>query len=472
MAQNNEIKKQECHSNDQYNLWGGRFDTKNDQLMKMFNMSLPIDKRLWEEDLEGSKQWAKSIKKRGILTEPELELITIGLNKVGDEWRTNRFISKENDEDIHTANERRLREIIGDAAMKLHTGRSRNDQVATDIRLWLNKNLIEIESNLKKLMNSFIKRAELEIDVLMPGYTHLQRAQPIRWSHLLMSYTAALDRDFDRLIQLKQRINVCPLGSGAIAGNPFDIDRTTLAKDLNFSGPSINSIDSIGNRDFICEFLFVSSSIATNLSKLAEDFIIYCSKEFSFIQLSDAYCTGSSLMPQKKNADSLELIRGKTGRLFGRLAGFLMTVKAIPTSYNKDLQEDKEALFDSFDTINYLIRITTGVIDTLKINKENMYAALSVDLLATDLAYYLVRKGVPFRIAHSLSGHCVSLAENNKCNLNDLSLEKLKEISEHFDSDVFDVYNFENSVEQYTSIGGTAKSSVQVQINTFKLKHC
>lgn len=461
----------DSHSNDKYNLWGGRFESGNDQLMKMFNNSLPIDRRLWDEDLTGSKEWAKSIQKVGLITDLELEKILGGLDKIHEEWITNSFVCKENDEDIHTANERRLLELIGETAMKLHTGRSRNDQVVTDMRLWLNTNITELEGNLKLLLGSFCKRAESEIDVLMPGYTHLQRAQPIRWSHLLMSYTTALDRDFDRLIELKHRINVCPLGCGAIAGNPFNIDRSELARNLKFESASFNSIDSTANRDFIYEFLFLSSSMATNLSKLAEDFIIYCTKEFSFIQLADTYCTGSSLMPQKKNADSLELIRGKTGRLFGRLAGFLMTVKALPTSYNKDLQEDKEALFDSFDTINYLVRITTGVIETLTIRRENMYAALSVDLLATDLAYYLVRKGVAFRIAHSLSGQCVSLSEKLKCNLNDLTLEQLKEISPVFESDVQDVYNFENSVEQYKSIGGTAKSSVMTQINHFKSKH-
>jgi argininosuccinate lyase len=459
------------HSNDKYKLWGGRFETGNDDLMKMFNASLPIDKRLWKEDIIGSKGWAKAIQKVGLIDKDELNLLLKGLDQVYEEWNDNKFVEKDNDEDIHTANERRLRELIGDVAMKLHTGRSRNDQVAVDMRLWLNENLKVIENNLSLLIKSLLKRAEAEIDVLMPGYTHLQRAQPIRWSHLLCSYIAALDRDYDRLKQLQQRINLSPLGSGAIAGNPFNIDRESLAKDLNFLHATYNSIDSTANRDFIYEFLFVSSSIATSLSKFAEDFIIYNTKEFSFIQLSDSYCTGSSLMPQKKNADSLELIRGKTGRLFGRLSGFLMTVKAIPTSYNKDLQEDKEALFDSYDTINYLIRIATGVIDTLKINRENMQAALSVDLLATDLAYYLVRKGVPFRAAHTHSGQCVSLAEKQGCSLKDLKLEQLKEICEHFDTDVLDIYNFEKSVEQYTSTGGTARSSVQTQINHFKSKH-
>lgn len=459
------------HSNDKYSLWGGRFEADNDKLMKMFNDSLPIDKRLWREDLTGSKGWARAIHKVNLINKDELDQLVKGLETIETEWENGTFVSKENDEDIHTANERRLRELVGDVAMKLHTGRSRNDQVATDVRLWLNTNLKELENNLRLLLKAFLARAEKDIHVLMPGYTHLQRAQPIRWSHLLLSYVAALDRDFDRLKQLQERVNRCPLGSGAIAGNPFCIDRQSLSDDLQFHGPTYNSIDSTANRDFIYEFLFVASSISITLSKFSEDFIIYSTSEFAFLQLSDAYCTGSSLMPQKKNSDSLELIRGKTGRLFGRLAGFLMTVKAIPTSYDKDLQEDKEALFDSFDTINYLVRIATGVISTLKLNEENMKKALSTDLLATDLAYYLVRKGVPFRLAHSMSGHCVALAEKNKCTLKDLTLEQLKTVDEHFDTDVQDVYNFEKSVEQYSSVGGTAKSSVQGQINHFKPKY-
>ncbi|CAF0788190.1 unnamed protein product [Brachionus calyciflorus] len=394
------------HSNESYSLWGGRFEAENDELMKKFNASLPIDKRLWRQDLIGSKAWARAIHKVGLVDQNELEKILDGLDLVMDEWNTGVFIEKEHDEDIHTANERRLRELIGDMAMKLHTGRSRNDQVATDVRLWLNEHLDILKLNLNILINVLLDRAEKEIEVLMSGYTHLQRAQPIRFSHLLLSYVCPLNRDFERVEQLQKRVNVCPLGSGAIAGNPFKIDRKCLANDLNFLDVSHNSIDSTANRDFIYEFLFVSTSIGISLSKFAEDFIIYNTKEFSFIHLSDTYCTGSSLMPQKKNADSLELIRGKTGRLFGRMNGFMMTVKAIPTSYNKDLQEDKEALFDSYDTVNSLIKIAAGVIDTLKLNQEKMKDSLSVDMLATDLAYYLVRKGVPFRLAHSLAGKC------------------------------------------------------------------
>ncbi|RMZ94024.1 argininosuccinate lyase, partial [Brachionus plicatilis] len=457
-------------SNRNYSLWGGRFSNEPSDLMKKFNSSLRIDKRLWKQDLTGSKAWARAIQRVGLIDQNELDKIILGLDKISEEWESGCFSAKDDDEDIHTANERRLRELIGDAAMKLHTGRSRNDQVITDVRLWLMQNLDLLKENLKILIKTAVVRAEKEIDVLMSGYTHLQRAQPIRFSHLLLSYVSALDRDFDRIVQFFQRVNICPLGSGAIAGNPFNIDRKRLADDLNFSGPTINSIDSTANRDLIYEFLFLCTSIGLSLGKFAEDFIIYNTKEFSFIELSDSFCTGSSLMPQKKNADSLELIRGKTGRLFGRMSGFMMTVKAIPTSYNKDLQEDKEALFDSFDTVTSIIRIATGVIESLKINKDNMAKSLSVDMLATDLAYYLVRKGVPFRAAHSLAGKCVGLAEQKKCSIKDLSIEDLAEISPFFEKDVVEIYDFEKSVEQYTSIGGTAKNAVLEQINTFKTK--
>lgn len=470
------MSKEEEKSKDEskYSLWGGRFKAGNDELMKLFNNSLPVDKRLWSEDLQGSMGWARAIHQASLISSTELDEIVQGLQQIETEWQTGEFVVNiESDEDIHTANERRLRELIGSTAQKLHTGRSRNDQVATDMRLWMSKHLSLLEQNLVTLLESLLTRAESGSDTLMPGYTHLQRAQPIRFAHLLLSYVCALDRDLTRLRQLRERVSSeCPLGTGAIAGNPFNIDRNQLAKELGFSqGPTMNSIDSTASRDLVYEFLFVSSSVATALSKFAEDFIIYNTKEFSFVRLSDAYCTGSSLMPQKKNADSLELIRGKTGRLQGRLAGFLTTCKGLPTSYNKDLQEDKEALFDSYDTINLLIRIATGVIDTLTLNKERMLQALTVDMLATDLAYYLVRKGVPFRQAHGYSGECVSLAEKLGVSIDQLTLEQLKPICDRFESDVTSIYNFENSVEQYTSVGGTAKSAVVAQIGHFKAKY-
>ncbi|NXE10989.1 ARLY lyase, partial [Lophotis ruficrista] len=303
-----------------------------------------------------------------------------------------------------------------------------------------------------------------EIDVIFPGYTHLQKAQPVRWSQFLLSHAVALLRDSERLGEVKRRINVLPLGSGALAGNPLEIDRELLRSELDFASISLNSMDAISERDFVVEFLSVATLLMIHLSKMAEDLIIYSTSEFGFLTLSDAYSTGSSLMPQKKNPDSLELIRSKAGRVFGRLAAILMVLKGLPSTYNKDLQEDKEAVFDVVDTLNAVLQVATGVISTLQINKENMEKALSPEMLSTDLALYLVRKGMPFRQAHIASGKAVHLAESKGISINNLTLEDLKSISPLFGSDVTQVFNVVNSVEQYTAMGGTAKSSVTAQI--------
>lgn len=445
-------------------LWGGRFSGDVDPEMNKFNASIGFDKRMWKEDIMGSEAYVKAIEKVGLVTKNEMEEILSGLGKVRDEWSNGSFDLQPSDEDIHTANERRLKEIIGSVGGKLHTGRSRNDQAQVDARLWLKTEIKTLQTLLFELIKAFLVRAKVEIDFLMPGYTHLQRAQPIRWSHWLLSYAWALKRDYDRLEEVSKRVDVNPLGSGAIAGNPFNIDRQLLSKELNFSAVSGNSMDAVGDRDYIVEFLFWASLLSTHLSRWAEDMILYSTKEFGFMSLSDAYSTGSSLMPQKKNADSLELIRGKSGRIFGRCAGMQMTLKGIPSTYNKDLQEDKEPLFDVCDTLRGLLQVATGTLLTLKIHKDKMLAALSPDMLATDLAYYLVRKGVPFREAHSLSGEAVQAAETKGCLLNELTLNDLKQISPLFEEDVNEVWDYEHSVEQYSAEGGTAKSSVEGQI--------
>ncbi|XP_056910942.1 argininosuccinate lyase isoform X2 [Takifugu flavidus] len=388
--------------------------------------------------------------------------------QISEEWSKGAFVTKPGDEDIHTANERRLKELIGEPAGKLHTGRSRNDQVVTDMRLWLRDAISTLLDDGVKLISTMVERAAAEIDTLFPGYTHMQRAQPIRWSHWILSHAVALSRDVDTLQEMKKRVNVLPLGSGAIAGTPFDIDRELLRKELDFEEISINSMDATGQRDFVAEFLFWASLCSTHASKMAEDLILYSTKEFAFITLSDAYSTGSSLMPQKKNADSLELIRSKAGRIFGRCAGFMMTLKGLPSTYNKDLQEDKEAMFDCYDTIHAVLQVATGVMSTLEINSSAMEAALSPDMLATDLAYYLVRKGVPFREAHSLSGKAVSAAESKNLVLNQLTEEDLHTISPLFGSDVVLLWDYRSSVEQYGAPGGTAKSSVTAQVELLK----
>ncbi|XP_023685120.2 argininosuccinate lyase isoform X2 [Paramormyrops kingsleyae] len=445
-------------------LWGGRFAGSTDPIMEKFNASISYDQRMWDADIRGSKGYVKALQKAGLVSQEEMEKIVQGLDKISGEWAAGTFAIQPFDEDIHTANERRLKELIGDAAGKLHTGRSRNDQVVTDMRIWLRDAISTLKGDIMQLISTMVERAAAEINILFPGYTHMQRAQPIRWSHWILSHAVALSRDTDHLVEIRRRVNVLPLGSGAIAGNPFNIDRELLRKELSFDDVSINSMDAIGQRDFVAEFLFWASLCLTHLSKMSEDLILYTTKEFSFVSLSDAYSTGSSLMPQKKNADSLELIRSKSGRVFGRCAGFLMTLKGLPSTYNKDLQEDKEAMFDCYDTLHDVFQVAMGVISTLTINPTVMEAALSPDMLATDLAYYLVRKGVPFRDAHGCSGKAISLAESKNIPVNQLTLEDLRTVSPLFDSDVSVVWDYTSSVEQYSAPGGTARSSVSAQI--------
>lgn len=445
-------------------LWGGRFVGDTDPIMEKFNASISYDQRMWDADIRGSKAYVKALEKASLVTTAEMTSVLHGLDQISEEWAKGVFVIKPEDEDIHTANERRLKELIGVPAGKLHTGRSRNDQVVTDMRLWLRDALSTLREDAVQLVSTMVERAAVEIDVLFPGYTHMQRAQPIRWSHWILSHAVALSRDVEWIQEIKRRVNVLPLGSGAIAGNPFDIDRDLLCKELGFDSISLNSMDATSQRDFVLEFLFWASLCLTHLSKMAEDLMLYSTKEFSFITLSDAYSTGSSLMPQKKNSDSLELIRSKAGRVFGRCAGFMMTMKGLPSCYNKDLQEDKEAMFDCFDSVHAVLQVTTGVMSTLKINPSVMEAALSPDMLATDLAYYLVKKGVPFREAHGISGKAVFAAESKNIALNQLTVENLASISPEFGEDVSSVWDYSSSVEQYRAPGGTAKASVEGQI--------
>eukprot|EP00124_Ichthyophonus_hoferi_P001697 Ihof_evm3s96 gene=Ihof_evmTU3s96 len=392
--------------------------------------------------------YAKALAGAGLITTNESEELVRGLGMVLDEWKRDCFVIKSGDEDIHTANERRLMELVGPVAGKLHTGRSRNDQVATDMRLWLRDEMKLIRGYLLALIRIHTDRARQEIDIIMPGYTHMQRAQPIRWSHWLLSHVSALQRDAQRLDEILSRCNVCPLGSGALAGHPLGIDRDYLAKELGFSSITSNSLDATSSRDFVAEFLGWGSLLMAHMSKWAEDLIIYSTKEFGYISLADAYSTGSSLMPQKKNADSLELIRGKSGRVFGANAGFLMTLKGLPSTYNKDLQEDKEPMIDAAKTLSGVLQIATGVMSTLKVHKDNMRNALSIEMLSTDVAYYLVRKGVPFREAHGLAGAVVKASEEKGIQMNELSLADLQLIHPLFSEDIVKVWDFESSVEQ------------------------
>uniref|UniRef100_A0A8I5NJ21 Argininosuccinate lyase n=1 Tax=Papio anubis TaxID=9555 RepID=A0A8I5NJ21_PAPAN len=432
-------------------LWGGRFVGAVDPIMEKFNASIAYDRHLWEVDVQGSKAYSRGLEKAGLLTKAEMDQILHGLDKVAEEWAQGTFKLSPNDEDIHTANERRLK-------------------VVTDLRLWMRQTCSTLSSLLWELIRTMVDRAEAERDVLFPGYTHLQRAQPIRWSHWILSHAVALTRDSERLLEVRKRINVLPLGSGAIAGNPLSVDRELLRAELNFGAITLNSMDATSERDFVAEFLFWASLCMTHLSRMAEDLILYCTKEFSFVQLSDAYSTGSSLMPQKKNPDSLELIRSKAGRVFGRCAGLLMTLKGLPSTYNKDLQEDKEAVFEVSDTMSAVLQVATGVISTLQIHRENMGQALSPDMLATDLAYYLVRKGMPFRQAHEASGKAVFMAETKGVALNELSLQELQTIRKDASSALLSNYEvfqlLTDLKEQRKESGKNKHSSGQQNLNT------
>ena len=448
-------------------LWGGRFTGKLDKLMVQYNQSIHYDRAFYKEDIAGSIAWARANHKTGILTTDELNKIIQGLEQVEDEWRSGGFEIKEDDEDIHTANERRLSEITGASiGGKLHTGRSRNEQVATDMRLWLVMKLREIEQSLTKLIRAMTQRAEVEIDALMPGYTHLQRAQPIRWSHWLCSYAVAFLSDLERLREVIKRVNKSPLGCGALAGNPFGIDRKAMAEELGFEGLLMNSMAAVSDRKFVVETMQWASELMTDISRISEDLIIYGTAEFGFIKLADAYSTGSSLMPQKKNSDSLELLRGKSGRVIGQMIGLTCTTKALPSTYNKDLQESVEPMLDCVKTVSDSISILNGVISTLEILPKTMFQALRPDMLATDLADYLVRKGVPFRETHHISGRVVALAEERKVRMDKLNHQDLRSIDPRLGNDF--EFDFENSVELRSAAGGTSKASVSEQIQWLK----
>ena len=434
--------------------------------MVSYNESIYFDRAIYSEDIRGSVAFARANSEIGMLTPDEFDAIERGLNQVLLEWEEGRFEIKPGlDEDIHTANERRLGEIIGKGiAGKLHTGRSRNDQVATGMRLWLREQLRAMEGHLVALLQVTTSRASSEIDVLMPGYTHLQRAQPIRWSHWLLSYGSVFASDLERLREVIKRVNRSPLGSGALVGNPFGIDREAMANELGFEGIINNSMAAVADRDFVIETLQWGATIMQHISRWAEDLIVYSTAEFGFVRLSDAYSTGSSLMPQKKNPDSLELLRGKSGRLFGYMAGLMMSVKGLPSTYNKDLQESFEPMLNGTKTVADSIQIATGVLSTMSILPDKMRAALTPDMLATTLADYLVRKGVPFRETHHISGRVVALAERLGKPMDRLSKEQLQEVDNRFGDDVLSCFDYARSVEASTVRGGTSKASVEEQI--------
>lgn len=445
-------------------LWGGRFDEPSDADMRALQDSISFDQRMYKQDIRGSIAYARANAVAGVITPEEAETLVAGLEQVLNEFEAGGFVFEISDEDIHTAVERRLTEIVGAVGGKLHTGRSRNDQVATDFRLWVMDAISEIRLLLQQLQAALCDTAEAHTETVMPGYTHVQPAQPTTAAHWLMSYFWMLARDTDRLADAQRRTSVSPLGAGALTGTPFAIDRAKLAKELGFNSYSQNSLDAVSDRDFVAEALFSFALIGVHLSRLGEDIVLYSNPLFGYITLNDRYSTGSSLMPQKRNADPMELARGKAGRLIGNLTGLLTTLKGLPSTYNKDLQEDKEALFDSFDQLKLLLPVVTAIIRTLQLNPDKMRAALDPTMLATDLADYLVAKGMPFREAHHAAGRAVRLAAEQGISFADLSVPSLRVISELFTDDVTSVFDFDASVGRRKAAGGTAPDAVREQI--------
>ncbi|KAL9604974.1 MAG: hypothetical protein Q9219_000162 [cf. Caloplaca sp. 3 TL-2023] len=455
-------------------LWGGRFTGGLDPLMEAFNESLSYDSEFYAQDIAGSIAWARANKDAGILTEKELKEIEKGFSIVRKEWETKTFeVMPGVDEDIHTANERRLGEIIGQAvAGKLHTGRSRNDQIATDLRLWVREKLREIEEHLTSLIQVIVSRAETELDFLMPGYTHLQRAQPVRWSHWLLSYGFFFAADFQRLKHVIEDLNLCPLGTGALSGNVFGVDREAIGRELGFKGLCWNSMNAVSDRDFLLETMSWGSRFMGHVSRIAMDLCIYSSQESGFVKLADAYSTGSSLMPQKKNLlqnpDALELLRGKSGQMHGLLTGFTGTLNSLPSCYNKDMQEGTPTILSAIHLLFTSVQILTGVLSTLTVNPHNMRKALEPSMLATEVADYLVKKGVPFRETHHISGRVVALAEKEGKGMDELGVEELRGVDGRFEDDVRGCFNQDAAVERRTAKGGTARESVKEQIAVLK----
>jgi len=445
--------------------WKGRFSAATDLLVEEYTESVSYDQRLYKVDIQGSQAHASMLARVGVISNSECEEIVAGLNEILAEIEQGSFSWSQTLEDVHMNIEARLTEKIGDVGKKLHTGRSRNDQVATDIRLYLREGVDELSVAIRALMQALLDLAEREYDTIMPGFTHLQVAQPVTFGHHMMAWVEMLKRDLGRLADCRKRMNVMPLGAAALAGTTFPVDRSYTARELSFDGPAENSLDAVSDRDFAMEFMSAASIIMIHLSRMSEELIIWSSAQFGFIEISDAYCTGSSIMPQKKNPDVAELTRGKSGRVIGDLVALLMIMKGQPLAYNRDNQEDKEPLFDSLDTVQAAILVFTGMIPQLTVKSDVMYQAASKGFsTATDLADYLVRKNIPFRDAHEIVGKAVQAAEKQGHDLADMSLQELRKFSNTIESDVFDVLTLEGSVRARDHIGGTAPDQVLAAI--------
>ena len=449
-------------------LWGARFETGAAEILEEFNASITFDYKLYQEDIDGSLAHTKMLAECKIISEEEVKEIHRGLELIREEiskdpkaWAGSRV----SDEDIHLAIEKRLTEIIGDAAKKMHTARSRNDQVVTDLRLWLKKQSHSLVTQIKNLRTQFIKRANKDIDCIMPGYTHLQQAQPISLGHFWLAHEARFARDTERLEDAIKRIDINPLGSGALAGTSFAIDRESTTQTLGFARASENSLDAVSDRDFVAEYEFILSMLMVHLSQLAEEMIIWNSQEFGYITISDQFATGSSMMPQKKNPDIPELLRGKTGRVIGVLNALLITLKSLPLAYNKDLQEDKEQLFMANDTVLKSLQITIEFLDNIEPNKDRMYEAVYKSYAdATDAADYLVRKNVPFRTAYEAVGKAVKYAVERDRLLKELSASEWADFHQSFTADIVDLLKPETSVDSRNSLGGTSRTQVKEAI--------
>ena len=456
------MKKDSSEEQNNSKIWGGRFSSSSNKLMEEFNSSIQFDKKLYKQDIEASIVHAEMLCKQKIISEKDFKLIKTGLNKIKTEISNNNFTFSIKLEDIHMNIENRLVDLIGDAGKKLHTGRSRNDQVATDIKLWLRDNIDQIEINLKLLQKTLIDKSELYYDMLMPGYTHLQVAQPVTFGHHLLAYVEMLGRDRGRLSDCRKRLNESPLGSAALAGTSYPIDRDFVSKKFGFDKPTKNSMDGVSDRDFAVEFMSATSLIAIHLSRLAEELVIWSSDRFNFIKLPESFTTGSSIMPQKRNPDAAELIRAKPGRIFGNMLSLMTVLKGLPMTYGKDMQEDKEPIFDTASTIQMSIVNMDGMIKGLQPIPNNMIQALQKGFpTATDLADYLViNLDIPFRDAHHLTGRIVLLAEEKDCTLESLSLKDIQRIIPEADNKIIDVLKIQNSVSSRNSYGGTAPKNV------------
>jgi len=450
-------------------MWKGRFKEQTAALLQSYSESISFDWRLWRHDIEGSIAHSAALEKAGLITPEERAKIVTGLHEIGAEIERGEFSFKEELEDIHMNIEAELTRRIGDPGAKLHTARSRNDQVALDIRLYLRAECDAISEAVRDLQRALLDLAERESAVIIPGYTHLQRAQPVYFAHHLLAYVEMFDRDAGRIADCRKRLNVLPLGSGAIAGSTILLDRELVARLLEFPAVTQNSMDAVSDRDFAVELLAALSLVAMHLSRLSEDVILWASSEFKFITISDAYTTGSSLMPQKKNPDVAELTRGKTGRVYGNLLSLLTTLKGLPMTYNRDMQEDKEPIFDSVDTVKAALAVFAGMVDGIRANPAACATAVAdPNLLATDLADYLVNHGVPFRKAHEVIGRAVALCAERGCELPELSLADYQSLSPAFQQDLFDAFTLEKAMAARRAIGAPSPANVAGQLARWK----